>query len=77
MDIHATKDILVSWIQSCNREQQIDRLEISIPEILNTLFERSERKEEIEWVKTSLINKMAEQRKIIKRLFFNSIPDKN
>jgi len=77
MDILETNDILVKWIHSCDREEQLDELNKFIPEILITLFERSEKKEVIKDVITFLLQEMDNQRGLIKRLFFNSLPDKN
>jgi len=61
----------------CVSEGQIDQLSKYIPEILNTLFDRTEKKDTIEWVKSFLTTKMDDQRTLIKRIFFHSLPDKN
>lgn len=65
MEIKEVKEILLTWIKSCNRAEQIDGLEKSAPAIIDNLFAYSVSDLTIELTKAELSTAMDAQLIII------------
>ncbi len=67
MDIIEVRHTIMKWIISCDRIEQIDQLQKSIPPIIDTLFEGKESKIVIDASKVSLLDEMIIQRELLKQ----------
>ncbi len=67
MNIHETEDIVLKWIRSCDKEEQIDILAEVVAEFVVNRFEKLESDITIQITRKFLISEMADQKLIIKR----------
>lgn len=65
MDIVEVKDTIIKWICSCDRIEQVDGLEKSAPDIIDTLFDKKESPLVIAMAKATLTTVMEEQKKLL------------
>ena len=65
MEIKEVKEVLLRWIRSCDRAEQIDGLEKSAPAIIDNLFSYSVSQLTIELTKAELQLSMDSQLLII------------
>lgn len=77
MTIQEIKETLLKWIRSCDKEEQIDLLTEVIAEFVVKRFESKEDQKVIDWTMDYLLHEMADQKLIIKRLYFQSLPEQN
>ena len=67
MDIFETRDTIERWIYSCDKEEQINLLADVVSEFVVIRFEKKANIDTIEDVRGYLIQKMAEQKLLIRR----------
>lgn len=67
MDINDVKDTILKWIYSCDTIEQVEGLELSIGDIINT-FGKTESDIVIRETKFFLSSRIQEQKIIIKRI---------
>ena len=65
MDIVDVKDTIVKWICSCDRIEQVEGLEKSAPDIIDTLFDKKESALVIAMAKATLITVMETQKQLL------------
>lgn len=74
MKINEVQETILKWVKSCDKEEQIDLLAEVVAEFVVMRFEGKEDKRLIEITRDYLLREMAEQKLIIKRLYFQSLP---
>lgn len=74
MKINEVQETILKWVKSCDKEEQIDLLAEVVAEFVVMRFEGKEDKRLIEITRDYLLREMAEQKLIIKRLYFHSLP---
>ena len=65
MEIVDVKDTIVKWICSCDRIEQVEGLEKSAPDIIDTLFDKKESALVIAMAKATLITVMETQKQLL------------
>lgn len=68
MDIKEVRDTVLRWVHSCNRVEQLDRLQKSAPEIIYTLFDKTESELSIDLTVGQLLTAIDLQKEKIKKL---------
>jgi hypothetical protein len=68
MTIHETKDTIIRWIKTCDKEEQIDQMVIwVIDQLIVNKFEKTVPVITMEIIKELLVDEMEIQRKVINK----------
>lgn len=74
MTLRENRDIIIRWIRSCDKDEQVDMLIRFVAEMPESINDKD--KPDTELVKDELIAIMAEQKIFIKRTYFLNLPAK-